>query len=126
MFNIIHIQQINKGESVGYDRSFIASKPITVATLPIGYADGYSILYANAQVTYNGTACPIIGKICMDLCMIDVSHIEGYQIGDTVNLLGSNPGETTANDLANLTNTISYQVLASIGQRVARIYTYPK
>lgn len=122
--NIIHIKQIEAGESVSYGRRFIAEKPTLVATLPVGYGDGYKrSLTGRAEVLIHGKRAPLLGTVCMDQVMCDVTDIENVQIGDEVVLLGAQGNDAiTADEIADWADTISYEILLSISDRVPRIY----
>ena len=117
---ISQLRVINEGESVGYGRRFIAQKKATIATIPIGYADGISRHWGNGVgfVTINGQKATIVGSICMDMLMADVSEIDCHE-GDEVILFGENP---TVSFIAEKLGTISYEILTSISQRVKRIF----
>ena len=120
---VTHVSQlkpIKKGESVGYSRGFIAKENTTIATLPVGYADGYyrSLGNLKAQVFINGSFCPVVGNVCMDMLMVDVSGLE-IQEGDEVELFGEN---VSVSDLARAADTIPYEILAHISTRVPRVY----
>lgn len=121
---VSYLKSLDEGISVGYDRTFITKKKTIVATLPIGYADGYSRSLSNKGyvIVGNGYA-PIIGRICMDQMMIDVTHIANVKEGDEVLLIGKkNNMEITADKIASLQENISREVLCSIGKRVPRVY----
>lgn len=117
---ISQIKNIKKGESVGYNRSFVAKEDMRIATIPIGYADGYNRKFSNGigKVMINKTLLPIIGNICMDMCMIDLKDTVANE-GDEVCIFGENP---SINELAKQIDTIPYEILTSISQRVKRIY----
>ncbi len=117
---ISQIRIIKGGESVGYGRRFIAQKETTIATIPIGYADGISRHWGNGVgfVTINGQKATIVGSICMDMLMADVSEIDCHE-GDEVVLFGENP---TVSFIAEKLGTISYEILTSISQRVKRVF----
>ena len=117
---ISQIKTIHKGDSVGYNRAFVADKTMRIATIPIGYADGYDRRFSNGigRVMINGKSHPIIGNICMDMCMIDLYDSNAKE-GDDVCIFGDNP---SIMDLAKSINTIPYEILTSISQRVKRIY----
>lgn len=122
--NVINIKKLKKGEYVGYGRKFVTKEDTMIATLPVGYADGYSrLLTGKAKVLVKGQFAPVVGNICMDQCMIDVSHIENVNVGEEVTLIGED-GENsiTAEELANLIGTISYEILCVLGKRVPRVY----
>jgi alanine racemase len=121
---IIHLKSMPKGRSISYGRTYVTEKPTKIATIPVGYGDGYSRHFSNkAQVLINGIRCSITGRVCMDMCMVDVGHLKNVKVGDDVILIGSQGHEIIrAEDLAKLINTIPYEVLCNIGQRVPRIY----
>jgi len=116
---ITHIHTVRAGETVGYGAAFTAPRDMTVATLPIGYYDGFIRAYANGTgVRFAGRDCPILGRICMDQCMIDVTGADAHP-GDTVELFGrNNPVER----FADAADTISYECICLISQRVERVY----
>ena len=116
---VSHIHTVKKGETVGYGGSFRADRDLRVATLPVGYADGFIRAYAKGCVYIGGRPARILGRICMDQCMADISDIPAA-IGDRVTLFGVE--HQTADDLAKLAGTISYEVLCLVGKRVPRIY----
>lgn len=117
---ISQIRTIDKGESVGYGRRFMAEKQTKIATIPIGYADGISRLWGNGVgfVNINNQKAPIVGSICMDMLMADCSHID-CQEGDAVVVFGENP---TVTEMAKALKTIPYEILTSISQRVKRVF----
>lgn len=121
---VIHVKELPKGEYIGYGRKFMTERDSVIATLPIGYADGYIRgLYGKAQVIINGKLAPVVGKICMDQCMVDVTDIGPVNIGDEVILLGEDNGiNNNADDMAQMLDTINYEILCMIGRRVPRIY----
>lgn len=117
---ISQIKMLRKGDGVGYGFSFTAPKDMRIATLSIGYADGFDRRLSNGvgQVFLNGHRAEVVGKVCMDLCMVDVTHIP-CQEGDEVEVFGTN---IRVEELAERMDTIPYEVLTSISQRVKRIY----
>jgi len=117
---ISQIRTIDKGESVGYGRKFIAERTTKVATIPVGYADGIRRSWGNCVgfVTINGKQAKIIGSICMDMLMVDVTDIDCKE-GSTVIIFGENP---TVPFMAKELNTIPYEILTSISQRVKRVF----
>ena len=122
---ISHLKQIDPGEGVSYGLRFVADRPTQVATLPLGYGDGYKrIMSGKAEVLIHGRRAPQIGAICMDQCMVDVTDIPDVQVGDEVVLIGRQGSEEiTADDLARWAGgTISYEILLSISARVPRVY----
>lgn len=121
---VMHIRTIKAGESVSYNRTFVAKRTTRIAVVPIGYADGYSRrLSNNGFVLINGRKAPIVGIVCMDMTMVDATDIEGVHVGDAVTLIGRDGQETIGADhLAEWTGTIPYEVLCAIGSRVPRLY----
>ncbi len=121
---ILQIKTIQSGDSVGYGRAFRAQKEMTIATVAAGYGDGFRIGYAPVGVGFRGHRVPIVGTICMDLMMIDVSQESNVQVGEEVFLLGPpSTGGPDARELATAEHTIPYEVLTSISARVSRQYT---
>jgi len=109
--------------SVSYCRTFITPKDTLVATVPIGYADGYSRLLSNkAWAVVRGQKVPLIGNVCMDQCMFDVTGVEGVKTGDEVVLFGRPEDGITADDLAQIMGTINYEIVCTVGRRIPRIY----
>lgn len=121
---VSQVHQIAPGTTVSYGRTFTAKKKMTIATLPVGYADGYSRLLSNAgQVLIRGRRANIIGRICMDQCMIDVSELPSVERGELVTLIGTDGTEQiTADEIADKMHTINYEVPCLIGKRVPRVY----
>jgi alanine racemase len=117
---ISQIKHIKQGETVGYGRKGIATKNITIATVPIGYADGYNRKLSNGvgYMLVNGEKAPVIGNVCMDMCMLDVTGINCKE-GDEVIVFGE---ELPVTIIAEQLNTIPYEILTSISRRVKRIY----
>jgi alanine racemase len=120
------VKWIKPGDSVGYNRRFIARRRTQIATIPIGYADGYSrLLSGKAQVLIHGKRFPIVGTIAMDQIMVNVGHEEVAR-GDEVVLIGAQGKERiTAWDLADSLGTLPYEICASVSARVPRIYLHP-
>lgn len=119
---ISHIKQLKAGESVSYGRKFVAHRDMRVATVPVGYADGLMRSTADSSYTLKigKWSAPILGRICMDQLLLDVSDIE-CKVGDTVTIFDGEKGHT-ATDLANANGTIPYEVLCSVGKRVPRAF----
>jgi len=117
---ILQIRKVPAGDSIGYGRKTFLKKDSMIATLPVGYADGLNRLLSNSvgEALVGGKRCPIVGNICMDACMIDVTGVEAKE-GDTVVLFN---GELTVQEIAKKVNTIPYEILSSIASRVKRIY----
>lgn len=121
---IVFLKKTQPGMSISYGRTYITQKPTTIATLPIGYADGYGRILSNkAKALVRGAAAPVVGKVTMDQTMIDVGHIEGVKLGDEVVLIGrQGSNEIKCEELARLAGTIPYEIVCSISNRVPRIY----
>lgn len=118
------VRQIPAGTPVGYGGTWVSSRPSTIATLPIGYADGLHRLASNrAQMLVGGRRVDIAGRVCMDHVMLDVTDVTSAAAGDSVVVFGMQGRETiSANELAAWTDTITYEVLTSVGKRVPRVY----
>jgi len=121
---VVFLKDIPPGRSISYGRTFITQRDTRIATLPIGYADGYHRGLSNkAQVLIRGQYAPVVGKITMDQMMIDVGHIRGVKIGDEVVLIGKQGHhEIRIEKLARLAGTIAYDFICAISNRVPRIY----
>ncbi|HRX08748.1 MAG TPA: alanine racemase, partial [Candidatus Limiplasma sp.] len=122
---IVHIKQIEAGCSIGYGCSFTSQSPMTIATIAVGYGDGYHRSAGNrGEVLLKGKRARIVGRVCMDQIMVDVTHIPDVKKGDIAVLIGSQlNGFIGADELAEWNSTISYEVLLSITTRVAREYS---
>ena len=118
------VKEVLPGETIGYGRSFRADRVMRIATIPTGYADGYSRRLSNCgYVLIHGQKAPITGRVCMDQMMVDVTGIPDVGIGDVVTLLGTDGGETlTADDMAQMIDTIGYEIVCGISKRVERVY----
>ena len=120
---VSHLKTVQKGESISYSRLYIADKTMKVATLPIGYADGFRRSNGKKEfkIYVNGKPCDILGRVCMDQTMIDVSHINDIAIGDEITVFGKDC-PVSVYDYAKLHDTIPHEVMCNIGMRVPRIY----
>ena len=118
------VKAVRAGEDIGYGRSFTAEKDLRVATLPVGYADGYHRGLSNkGYVLIHGRKARILGRICMDQMMVDVTEIPDAAMGDEVILLGQSGEERlTADDMGAMLNTIGYEIVCDISKRVERLY----
>lgn len=121
---VAYVKTIIAGTSVSYGRKFIADKERVIATLPLGYADGLTrLLSQKAEVLIKRKRVPIVGRICMDQCMIDVTEVGDVHIGDEVVIFGSQDGERIAIDeVAQKLGTINYEVVCMISKRIPRVY----
>jgi alanine racemase len=118
--HVAFVKTVKKGEAISYGRTFTAENDMKIATIPVGYADGYPrILSGKGRVIINGKYAPIVGRVCMDQITLDVSNINDVNTGDEVILLDE---EYTADDMANLIGTIGYEVVCNISNRVERKY----
>ena len=118
---MVKVKKLEIGDTVSYGATYTAREPQWVATLPVGYADGYIRAYNKGEVIVEGVRCPIIGRVCMDQCMIRLPH--EYPVGTKVTLLGKNKEEEiTAIELAKRADTIAYEVICMISDRVKREY----
>ncbi len=118
---IAQIKNVSKNQTVGYNKNGVLKRNSKIATIRIGYADGYSrsLGNGNGKVLINNQLAPTIGNICMDMTMIDITNITDVQVGDYVTLFGANP---TIDQLAAWSHTISYEILTNINERVKRVY----
>ena len=121
---VVQIRSLRPGQSVSYNRTFTASRPSRIAVLPIGYADGLNRLLSNqGRVLLQGRFAPIVGRVCMDMTMVDITDFENIAIGEEVVLIGAQGNaRITAADLAHSLRTIPYEILCSIGPRIRRVY----
>jgi alanine racemase len=122
--NIIHVKEVEKGTSISYGRKYITTRKSKIATLPIGYADGYTrLLFGKARVIINGKYAPVVGTICMDQCMVDATEAGDVKIGDEVIIMGSDGNiSITAEDIASQLGTINYEVVCMFSKRVPTVY----
>ena len=121
---ISHVKTVSKGDCISYGRTFRADREMRIATVTIGYADGYSrLLSSKGEILVHGKRCKITGRVCMDQLMIDVSDVPEAKAGDIVTLIGKEGDDRiTADDLAQIYGTIGYEVVCGISKRVPRIY----
>ena len=127
---IVNLKKVPAGTSVSYGRKFTSTSEETkIATIGIGYADGYSRLNSGKiSVLVGGIKCPVVGNICMDQCMIDVSAVPDVKIGDEVVILGKQGDqEISADDLAAINGTINYEITCCFDLRIPKVYiNYPE
>lgn len=118
---ITYVKTVQKGRGVSYGKEYITEDVTKIATVPIGYADGYlRRLAKNGKMIVKGTKVPVIGRICMDQCMIDVTNVHNINKGDEAIIFGREG--VTVDDLANWLETINYEVACLVGKRIPRIY----
>ena len=111
---------IQKGDSVGYGRTFIAEEEMKIAIIPVGYADGFrrSLSNGKGSIWINGNCCKVVGRVCMDMIMVNVTGLS-IQEGDAVEIIGD---QQTMEDFASQMETIPYEVMTSFSRRVHRVY----
>ena len=121
---ISQIWDVKAGTPVSYGRTFIAPKDFRMAVVPAGYADGLSRGLSNrGSFLLHGKRVPVVGRICMDMCMVDISSVPDAKVGDVVTIIGADGGDFIhADEISSLTETISYETLCAISKRVPRIY----
>lgn len=117
---IIYLKKVSKGSAISYNQKYIAPKDLVVATIPIGYADGYRRSFSNkAFIVVNGKKCPVLGNVCMDSCMIDVTGCD-CQVEDEVYIFDNEL--VTLDELSEIAGTISYELMCNISNRVHRMF----
>ncbi len=121
---IAQVKNIKEGDCVGYCLTYKAEKPMKIATIACGYADGYGRNFSNkGEVIIRGKKCPVIGRVCMNLTIVDVSEVSDVKMGDEVILIGKDNGvEITASELAQKIDSIPYEIVARIPADIPRIY----
>lgn len=121
---IIHLKKIPKNFMVSYGCTWKAESERVIATVPVGYADSYSRLFSSrAHMLVRGKRVPVVGRVCMDLTMIDVSDVPGVEVGDEIVIFGKQLGsEVSATELANLSGTINYEIVCGLTSRVHKVY----
>lgn len=122
--HIVHVKEIEAGEGISYNHTFVTKRKTKVATIPVGYADGYPrALSSKGRVLIRGQYAPIIGRICMDQFMVNVTDIEGVSVMDDVTLIGTDgEHQIPVEEIANITGTINYEIVCDISKRVPRVY----
>ncbi len=122
--HVIFVKELPAGEGVSYGRTFVTDRPTRVATIAIGYADGYPrSLSSKGYVLIHGQKAPVIGRVCMDQMMVDVTEIDDVRVEDVVTIVGSDGGQTiTVEELAELSGRFNYEFVCDISERVERKY----
>ena len=120
---IAQIKDVPEGAYIGYGRTYRTTHASKIAVLPVGYFDGYDRKISNRGfVLCNGKRAPVVGRVCMNMTMVDVTHIDGISLGDEVVLMGAQGEESvSAEDIAGWTATINYEVISRIGTHVPRV-----
>ncbi len=121
---VLQINDVSAGSGVSYGHTFVAEKDMRLAVLPVGYSDGYPRLLSNrGEVLINGRRVPIRGRICMNLCMVDITGMDDVRMGDEVVLLGSQGNETIdADEIGDWAATVNYEILCSLGNNNERVF----
>jgi alanine racemase len=124
--SVSFVKSVPAGSGIGYGMSYITKSPARIATVPVGYADGYSRSLSNRGfVLIHGKRAPIVGRICMDQFMVDVTHIPDVKVGDVVTLLGKDKGaEISAEELSGWAGSFNYELICDVSKRVPRVYYY--
>ena len=122
--HVAFVKEIQVGTPISYGGTFVSDKPMTIATIPVGYADGYPRNLSNlGYVLIRGKKAPIVGRVCMDQFMVDVTDIEGVSFGDNVTLIGKDGKETiSVEDLSDLSGRFNYEFICDLGKRIPRVY----
>lgn len=122
--HVAFVNEIEKGTPISYGGTYVSMRKMKIATIPVGYADGYPrSLSGLGCVLIRGTRAPIVGRICMDQFMVDVTDIDGVQFGDKVTLIGNDGEETiTVEELSALSGRFNYEFICDLGKRIPRVY----
>jgi alanine racemase len=123
---VLLVKDVPAGATVGYGATHVAKRPARWATLGIGYGDGLPRLLSNrGRALLKGRSCPIVGRISMDVTVVDISGVEGVEAGDVATLIGSDGDEhISLEEVADLASTINYEVLTGLGHRLPRIWDH--
>jgi len=121
---VMFLKEVEKGTPISYGKTYIANKKTRIATIPLGYADGYSRLLSNkGEVLIRGKRAKVVGRVCMDAFMVDVSHIPNVKVGDEVVVMGKQgKDQITAHDLGEWTGTFAYEIMTRMGKRLPVVY----
>ena len=122
--HVVNVRHIDAGVCVGYGATFTSPAPMTVATVSVGYADGYPRALSNkGRVLLHGQFAPVLGRVCMDQIMIDVTHIDNVRVEDTVTLFGQDGGQRIpVEEPADLACSFNYEFVCGLSPRVTRVY----
>lgn len=122
---VTHVKMVPAGSGIGYGWTYITEKETKVATIPVGYADGYKRALSNqGRVLIHGTSVPIIGRVCMDQFMVDVTGLSDVKVGDTVTLFGKDgDAQIPVEEIANMSESFNYEFVCGMTRRIPRIYT---
>ncbi|HRT26533.1 MAG TPA: alanine racemase [Syntrophales bacterium] len=122
--SVVLLKDFPGGYGIGYGRTYVTGGPTRIATIPVGYGDGYGVILSNqGEALVRGKRAPVVGRVSMDMCTLDVSHIPECEVGDEVVLLGrQGEGYISANEIAAKAKTISYEVICALGKRAPRVF----
>lgn len=122
--HIAFLKTVPAGTAIGYGATYVTERPRVIATVPVGYGDGYPRALSNCgRVLLHGKSVPIVGRICMDQMMVDVTEVEGVKRGDTVTLMGNEGTERiTAEEIGALSHSFHYEMVCNVGKRIPRVY----
>lgn len=122
--HVAFVKEVETGTPISYGGTFVSTKPMRIATIPVGYADGYPRNLSNiGYVLIRGKKAPIVGRVCMDQFMVDVTDIEGVCFGDNVTLIGRDGNETiTVEELSELSGRFNYEFICDLGKRIPRVF----
>ena len=121
--DISNIKLLEAGMGISYNQIFVTERKSLIATLPIGYADGYTrMLTGKGEVFINGESAPVVGRICMDQMMVDVTDLKNVDMDSEVILFDYRPGSSTIEDIADKLGTVNYEIMCMMGRRLPRIY----
>ncbi len=122
--NVVYVKEVEAGTGISYNSTYITDHDSVIATIPVGYADGYPRqLSSKGRVLIHGKSAPIVGRVCMDQFMVDVTNIPGVIEGDMVTLIGQDGDESISiEEVANLVGSFNYELVCDIGKRVPRVY----
>lgn len=121
---ILLMKEVNAGYSIGYGRTYRTGGPARIATIPVGYGDGYGVILSNrSEALVRGRRVPVVGRISMDMCILDVTDVPGCDVGDEVVLLGRQESASLpAEEIAEKSSTIGYEVVCALGKRAPRVF----
>ena len=122
--HISYVKELPKGVGISYNGTYVTERPMRVATIPVGYGDGYPrLLSSKGRVLIHGKSAPILGRICMDQFMVDVSDIPDAKQNDDVTLMGPDGYECiSTEEISAYAGTINYEIVCEVGKRIPRVY----
>ena len=124
--HVVHIKTLEPGRIISYGGTYEVTRPSVIATIPVGYGDGYARSLSNkGYVLIHGKRAPICGRVCMDQFMVNITEIEDVKIGDLVTLIGEDGDECiTMEELGELSGRFNYEFVCDLGKRIPRVYEY--